>query len=250
MNNAKIDVEGAWSAMVSSSEAPAHPAPASSNTPISHEPQHDAESVFWLLWFLLARANPKDHPPVLAGSKEQGAYDSFCTAMLGHTVGNVHDSRAGLMTNKLSFYEWTLHPQFKSLGKMLYWMGKYLQVPRDKWAPTHPYHIPDMMQLLLLAESVRITSSGVANIRLDTTEPRPATRHMADIRETTTNVESRATYSNWSDSQGVSVGQGAIPTVGSGGQKRKRTAEAGDNVPNKRHSGNPCDSLLLPLARK
>jgi hypothetical protein len=33
------------------------------------------------------------------------------------------------------------------------------------------------------------------------------------------------------------VGQGAIPTVGSGGQKRKRTAEAGDNVPNKRHSG-------------
>ena len=35
------------------------------------------------------------------------------------------------------------------------------------------------------------------------------------------------------------MGQGAIPTLGSAGQKRKRTAEAGDNVPNKRHSGNP-----------
>ena len=115
-----------------SSEAPAHPAPASPNTPISHEPQHDAESVFRLLWFLLARANPKDHPPVLAGSHEQVAYDSFCNDRLGHTVGNIRDSRSGLMTNKLTCYESTLHPQFKSLGKMLYWMGKYLHVLRDK----------------------------------------------------------------------------------------------------------------------
>ena len=45
MNNPKIKVEEfkeAFSAMASSSEAPAHPAPASSNTPIFHEPQHDA----------------------------------------------------------------------------------------------------------------------------------------------------------------------------------------------------------------
>ena len=231
MNNPKITVKGALSAMASSSSAPAHPAPASSNTPISHKPQHDAESVFWLLWFLLARANPKDHPPVLAGSPEQVSYDSFCNDMLGHTVGNRRDSRAGLMTNKLSFYEETLHPQFKSLGKMLYWIGEYLQVPRDKWAPTHPYHVHDMMQLLLLAESVRIISWGVAKIRLDTTQPRPAIRHVADIQATATTIESRTAHSYW--------GQGAIPTVGSGGQKRKRTAEAGDNVPNKRHSGNP-----------
>ena len=241
MNNPTIVVKGALSAMASSSEAPAHPAPASSNTPISHEPQHDAESVFWLLWFLLARANPKDHPPVPAGSPEQVSYDSFCNDMLGHTVGNPRDSRAGLWTGDQVFYEWTLHPQFKSLGKMLYWMGNYLQVPRDKWAPTHPYHVHDMMQLLLLAESERIISSGVAKIRLDTTQPRPATRHVADIQATATTVESRATHSYWSDSQGVSVGQGAVPTVGSGGQKRKRTAEAGDNVPNKRHSGDPID---------
>jgi hypothetical protein len=237
MNNPTIDVDGAFSAQASSSEAPAHPAPASSNTPISHEPQHDAESVFWLLWFLLARANPKGYPAVEAGSREQVSYDTFCNNMLGHTVGNTQDSRWGL--NTLSFYEWTLHPQFQSLGKMLYWMGKYLQVPRDKWVPTDRYHVHDMMQLLLLAESVRIIRSGVDKIRLDTTQPRPATRHVADIRATATTVESRITHPYWSDSQGVSGGQGAIPTVGSRGQKRKRTAEAGDNVPNKRHLGNP-----------
>jgi hypothetical protein len=135
-NNPTIDVEGAFAAMVSSSEAPAHPAPASSKTPISHEPQHDAESVFWLLWFLLAHANPKDHLPVSAGSREQVSYDSFCNDMLGHTVCNTLDSRMGFMASMLPVYEWTLHPQFQSLGKMLYWMGKYLQVPRDKWAPT------------------------------------------------------------------------------------------------------------------
>ena len=98
-----------------------------------------------------------------------------------------------------------------------------------------------MVQLLLLAESVRIISSGVAEISLDTTQPRPVTRHVAGIQVTATTVESRTIDTYWSDSQGVSVGQGAIPTVGSGGQKRKRTAEAGDNVPNKRHSGNPFD---------
>jgi hypothetical protein len=69
------------------------------------------------------------------------------------------------------------------------------------------------MQLLLLAESVRITNSGVAKIRLDTTQPRPATRHVAYIQTTATAVESRTTHSYWSDSQGVSVGQGAIPTL-------------------------------------
>ena len=120
-------------------------------------------------------------------------------------------------------------------------MGEYLQVPRDKWAPTDRYPAHDMMQLLLLAESVRMIGSDVAKIRLDTTQPRPATRHVSDIRVTATTVESRTTHSYWSDSQGVSVGQGAMATVGSGGQKRRRTAEAGDNVPNKRHSGNPFD---------
>jgi hypothetical protein len=128
MNNPKIDVEGAFSAMDSSSEAPAHTAPASPNTPISHEPQHDAESVFWLLWFLLARANPKDHHPVLAGSPEQVSYDSFCNNMLRHTVGKTLDSRLGLMANMLSFYEWTLHPEFKSLGKMLGNTFKFLEI--------------------------------------------------------------------------------------------------------------------------
>jgi len=228
-NNPKIDVKRTLSAR-------AHPAPASSNTPISHEPQHDAESVFWLLWFLLARANPKDHQPVAGGSHEQVSYDSFCNTMLGHTVGNPIDGRAGLMKEELSGYEYTLHPQFKSLGKMLYWMGQYLQIPRDKC--THRYHAHDMMQLLLLSESAQIISSGVAEIALDTTQPRPATRYLADIKSTPTPVESRATSSYCSDSQGVSVGQGAIPTPGSTGQKRKRTAEADDNVPNKRHSGN------------
>ena len=235
-NNPRMTFQEAM--MASSSKAPAQPAPASSNTPISHEPQHDAESVFWLLWFLLARANPKDHSP--AGSHEQLAYDDFCNDMLSHTVGNMRDSRYGLMTHTLEFYEWTLHRQFKSLGKMLYWMGNYLQVPRHKWAPTHQYPAHDMMQLLLLAESVRIISSGVADIRLDTTQPRPATRHVADIQATAT-VKSRTAHSYRSDSQGVSVGQGAIATFGSRGQKRKRTAKAGDNVPNKRHSGNPFD---------
>jgi hypothetical protein len=247
MNNPKIDVEGAFSAMDSSSEAPAHTAPASPNTPISHVPQHDLESVFWLSWYGLTRANPKGHPPVAAGSPEQVSYDSFCNAMLSHTVGNTLDSRQGLMTNQLSFYEKTLHPQFKSLGTMLYWMGNYLQVPRDKWHPctdtTYRYHVHDMMLLLLWAESVRIIASGAAEIPLDTEHPRPATRHTADVQVTATAVESRTTYSDWSDSQGVSVGQGAIPALGSGGQKRKRTAEAGDNVPNKRHSDDPPSSF-------
>jgi hypothetical protein len=229
-NKPNVDVGEAWSAMASSLEAPAHPAPASSNTPISHVPQHDAESIFWLLWFLLARANPKGHPPVQDRSKEQVSYDNFCNDMLGHTIGNTADSRSTLLKNELLFYEWTLHPEFKSLGKMLYWMGKYLQVPRDKWAPKDPYAVHDMMQLLLLAESVRIKSLDMAKIPLDTMEPRPATRHVADIQATATTVESRITHS---------AGSGVI--VGQGGQKRKRTAEAGDNVPNKRHSSNPFD---------
>ena len=97
MNNPKVDLEGAFSAVAISSKAPEHLAPASPNTPISHEPQHDAEYLFWLLWFLLARANPKDHLPVPDESLEQVSYNRFCNDMLGHTVGNPIDSRTGLM---------------------------------------------------------------------------------------------------------------------------------------------------------
>jgi hypothetical protein len=81
----------------------------------AHVPQHDAESIFWLLWFLLARANPVS-PVREANEDEMDAYREYCLAMFTpQSDFNVdQDSRLILMFNRNTFYD-SLDPSLSHL---------------------------------------------------------------------------------------------------------------------------------------
>ena len=67
--------------------------------------------MFWLLWFLLARANPEGEALVAENSVEAKYYDAFCSTILNHTVGAANDTRHVLACRSIDQYRQTLHPK-------------------------------------------------------------------------------------------------------------------------------------------
>jgi hypothetical protein len=139
-----------------------------------HVPQHDAESIFWLLWFLLARANPVS-PLRKAKQHEIDAYREYCLAMFtpqpDFTLDK--DSRLKLMFMRNRFYD-TLDPSLSHLGKMLSLIWSFVDCPTIIWKryKASPYHAHVLMKGLLLVEILRL--SGTDGIPLDTSRPRRA----------------------------------------------------------------------------
>jgi hypothetical protein len=182
--------------------------------PLVHSPRHDAESVFWLLWFLLARANPLGEAPVEKGSAEKKCYDAFCSTMLNHTVGAEDESREVLAGRSLEKHRRTLHPRFAHLGDMLYYMGRYFLIDPKTWSDYNKDHAYYFMETLLLGEILR----NEGHLRLNITEPRPATDPMAAVRRLPVPVESRSLHSYAASlTQDIAVSC----SVSSSGEKRK-----------------------------
>ena len=168
--------------------------------PLVHTPRHDAESVFWLLWFLLARANPKGETRVAENSVEAAHYDAFCSTILNHTVGATGDTRYLLACRSIDQYRQSLHPRFAHLGDMLYYMGHYFLIDPKTWRDysEDPLgHAFAFMQFLLLREMLRKDEPRNEVSRshpLDTTEPRPAIDSMAQVRRHSLQVGTRSVH--------------------------------------------------------
>jgi len=201
--------------------------------PLVHAPRHDAESVFWLLWFLLARANPKGEPPVEKDSAQKKAYDSFCSTMLNHTVGAAYETRVPLATSSIEQYRETLHPRFAHLGDMVYYMGRYFLIDPKTWKDYDLDHAYYFMQCLLLQEILRNKERNKEPkiLLLDKTRPRPATQPMAPVRSLPVPVESRASH-NYSGS--LSAVSCSVSSSGSSSLKRKAETDAQGGAPRKR----------------
>jgi hypothetical protein len=119
---------------------------------VVHEPRHDVESMFWLLCFALARANPKSdaskpHNPT-------AEYSEFCEVMLNrHQAPTLRRNRGRYLEQTEEEWKAILHPKLARLSGLLHHMGRYLAVRSfDHRNPGwDPYHAHQVFKTLLLA---------------------------------------------------------------------------------------------------
>ena len=202
--------------------------------PLVHSPRHDAESVFWLLWFLLARANPQSQAPGENSSAEKKDYDAFCSVMLNHTVGAPFETREVLAGMSIERYRQTLHPCFAHLGDMVYHMGRYFLIDPETWRDYDEDHAYHFMECLLLGEMHR--NEGLRNLPLDITQPRPATETMALVRRFAVPVESRS-WHNYASS--LTQDNAVSCSSSSSGLKQKPDTDPQGSPFPKRHCTGP-----------
>jgi hypothetical protein len=127
---------------------------------VVHEPRHDVESMFWLLCFALARANPK------SGAKNPDdttvEYSEFCKVMLyEHEPLNLRANRGRYLEQTKEQWKAILHPKLASLSLLLHHMGQYLAIRsfdhlNNKWGP---YHAHQVFKILLFS-AIKTFQSG------------------------------------------------------------------------------------------
>jgi len=184
---------------------------------VIHEPRHDVESMFWLLCFALARANPKSDAPNPRDPPTE--YSEFCDAMLNHLDPAALRNNRGLYLERTE-EEWkaVLHPDLAKLSGLLHHMGRYLAIRsfdknNDDWGV---YHAHQVFKILLVA-SMKTFQSG---------DPIPlcchAPRYSGPLPGTRTGGSTPTLTST----------QGTPPSVGSSrsGLKRGRSQAALDAV--------------------
>jgi len=127
---------------------------------VVHQPRHDVESMFWLLCFALARANPKSDAPNPRDPTTE--YSEFCDAMLNHLhPASLRDSRGRYLERTEEQWKAILHPNLAKLSGLLHHMGRYLAIRsfdrnNDGWGV---YHAHQVFKILLLA-SIKTFQSG------------------------------------------------------------------------------------------
>lgn len=165
--------------------------------PPLHRPHHDAESVYWLMAFLLARAMP-----LHAGTDEsmvdpQNAYHMFLTSMLGHYIGQSLSPRSawGHLTDDI--WSSTLHPALKHHAPLLDRMAWFLSVDWITICPDVPENFAYRILKLFLLEQIVCTTESV---ELDTQSPRPSIKNQEGdkptVRQSATSPEVRSSSFN------------------------------------------------------
>ncbi len=98
-----------------------------------HRPDHDIESVFWVLLATLLRAQPKTRTDDVDLADYWEAYDYF----LNHTIqtGRKQDSRTGLLNYTSAWFAEALDPKLRGLAPMLRDMARQI---RPEYAYLNP----------------------------------------------------------------------------------------------------------------
>jgi hypothetical protein len=125
-----------------------------------HEPRHDVESMFWLLCFALARANPKSDAPNPHDPTE--AYSEFCEVMLNRPrTSSLRDDRGRYLEETEEGWKAILHPKLARLSGLLHHMGQYLAIrsfdhQNTQWGS---YHAHQVFKILLVS-AIKTFQSG------------------------------------------------------------------------------------------
>ncbi len=125
-----------------------------------HRPDHDVESIFWVLLVTLLRAQPRTHTENVDMTTYWKAYDLF----LAHTVQTADeiDSREPLLSVREDYLEHALDPGLRSLAPMLYDMASQI---RPEYAyldpPPVPEHLHEPMRRLLLEQILKMKDDPI-----------------------------------------------------------------------------------------
>jgi hypothetical protein len=135
----------------------------SNHSNITHEPRHDIESIFWLLAFVLARANPKKsaahHPAEITLG-----YFNFCRyVVLEDDSSKLREKRGWYLGRTETKWREILHPDLAAASTLLHHMGRYLAIRTydskcDTWGD---YHAHEMFKLLLFSAIQTFRSNPV-----------------------------------------------------------------------------------------
>ena len=114
-----------------------------------HRPDHDMESIFWVLLFVLIVAEPKDG----SGTWDKTSNKEVYTGFKEHTIkkNSANDSRSFILNWNKKKLTSALDPKFRSLGPMLHEMGRQI-APEYAYLEKEPPkdHLHEAMRRLLL----------------------------------------------------------------------------------------------------
>ncbi|KAJ3486976.1 hypothetical protein NLI96_g3843 [Meripilus lineatus] len=123
-----------------------------------HMPEHDVESVFWVLFYALIQANPS--PQVEVPPKDTNIFHDAMDIFFRHQIHDGADPRVSILEKSKNDIERTLHPGLVSLGGMLTEM-KYQILPEyGHLQGLNPEHLHEAMRRILLTQIVEMQKAG------------------------------------------------------------------------------------------
>ena len=132
------------------------------NRHVSHQPIHDAESIFWVIVFFMTRANPK-------GSDSQKSIDirsQVFDCLVGNVIGSLARSRGPIVHSEVVWAD-VLPEEMKGYSGIIRNLSRYFSVPWHGKEVPHPhrFHAHNFLQRLLYQEIKRLNNKD--SIELD-----------------------------------------------------------------------------------
>ncbi|KAI0079464.1 hypothetical protein K474DRAFT_621541 [Panus rudis PR-1116 ss-1] len=162
------------------------PTPSQPSAPFYHRMDHDAESLFWILFHAFLRAQPQGEPeqqsPALSAAWEKFAQHAIVDSK------EVEDSRLGFLVWSEQMCQEHLHPKLAHVAPLL---RKMMMQVRPEYGYLDPppcqEHLHEAMRRLLLDAIVDIIATQ-SDVQLDPERQRPVPR-WDDLLTTTAGTE-------------------------------------------------------------
>ncbi|KAI0072547.1 hypothetical protein K474DRAFT_1667686 [Panus rudis PR-1116 ss-1] len=143
-----------------------HGGPPAPSKPFCHRMDHDAESMFWVLFRCLLLARPLSVPEEEDTNVNTTAWQEFSRHTISHNNGN--DSRAAFMTWDVAMFEKSLHPKLAHVAELLRELMVQVRPEYGYLDPPPPQeHLHEAMRRLLLEAIVRIHDNPEEDVELD-----------------------------------------------------------------------------------
>ncbi|KAI0077853.1 hypothetical protein K474DRAFT_1042531 [Panus rudis PR-1116 ss-1] len=135
--------------------------------PFCHRMDHDAESMYWVLFRCLLLARPLGAPDEEDTNLNTTAWQDFSRHTISRSKGN--DSRVGFMDWSEGQFQEALHPKLPDLvGKLLLDLTSQVRPEYGYLDPPPPQeHLHEAMRRLLLDAIVQIHDNPELNVELD-----------------------------------------------------------------------------------
>jgi hypothetical protein len=125
------------------------------NRHVSHQPIHDAESIFWIIVFFMTRANPRGS----YGQKYIDGRSEIFNCLVGNVIGSVMSTRGSIALSRVDWKD-ILPEEMEGFSGIIDSLMRYfshswhgIEVP-----PPHQFHAHNFLQRLLFQEIERLNN--------------------------------------------------------------------------------------------